>query len=196
MNCLRSLGRWDRGFESHSKAWMFGVCVCVYSVCVILCLGSGLRRADHQSKESYRLLKMIKELNKRPGPWMSWKSHWKKETYGINSYNVLLTYLQWVISFFFALQAQFGPWPTSMKFFILLAFLYLRQLVGLLGRVISLLQGLYLYTNTEKRARAHTHTQTLHIHALSGIRTHDPGFRASEDSACLRPLGYRDRRVH
>jgi hypothetical protein len=28
---------------------------------------------------------------------------------------------------------------------------------------------------------------------MSGIRTHDPGFRESEDSAYLRPLGYRDR---
>jgi hypothetical protein len=30
---------------------------------------------------------------------------------------------------------------------------------------------------------------TSNIHALNGIRTHDPGFRASEDSSCLRPLG-------
>jgi hypothetical protein len=51
---------------------------------------------------------------------------------------------------------------------------------------------LYLYINAEKR----THTQILNIHALSGIRTHDPGFRASEDSACLRPLGYRDRQAY
>jgi hypothetical protein len=28
---------------------------------------------------------------------------------------------------------------------------------------------------------------------LCGIRTHDPGFQASEDSTWLRPLGYRDR---
>jgi hypothetical protein len=34
---------------------------------------------------------------------------------------------------------------------------------------------------------------TSNIHALSGIRTHGPGFRANEDSAWLRPLGYRDR---
>jgi hypothetical protein len=32
----------------------------------------------------------------------------------------------------------------------------------------------------------HTHTD---IHALSGIRTHDPSVRASEDSSCLRPRG-------
>jgi hypothetical protein len=51
--------------------------------------------------------------------------------------------------------------------------------------IYSSSQGLYLYTNTEKR--------TPQIHALSEIRTHDPGFRASEDGACLRSLDYRDR---
>jgi hypothetical protein len=43
-----------------------------------------------------------------------------------------------------------------------------------------------------------TQTQNKHIHrpnihALCGIRTHDPTFRTSEDSSCLRPLGYCDR---
>jgi hypothetical protein len=47
-------------------------------------------------------------------------------------------------------------------------FLNLRQPVGLLGRGISPSQGLYLHTNTEK-------SQT-NIHAMSGIRTHDPSF--------------------
>jgi hypothetical protein len=94
--------------------------------------------------------------------------------------------------FFFslALQPQFGPWPTAMKLFHF-GFLDRRQSVGLLGRMISSSQGPYLYINTEKRT--HTHTQTLNIHALSGIRTHNPGFRASEDSTWLRLLGYRDR---
>jgi hypothetical protein len=73
------------------------------------------------------------------------------------------------------------------------AFLDFGQSVELPGRVISSSQGLYLYTTTEKRARAHTHT--INIHTLREIRTHDPGFRASEDSACLKPLGYRDRFV-
>jgi hypothetical protein len=46
-----------------------------------------------------------------------------------------------------------------------------------------------------------THAQNKHIHIpnihpLCGIRTPDPGFRASEDSTCLRPLGYRDRLRH
>jgi hypothetical protein len=44
-----------------------------------------------------------------------------------------------------------------------------------------------------KHRKTHTHTQTLNIHALSGIRTHGPGFQATEDSARPRPLGYRDR---
>jgi hypothetical protein len=43
-----------------------------------------------------------------------------------------------------------------------------------------------------------TQTQNKHIHirnthALCGIRTHEPGFRASEDSTCFRPLDYLDR---
>jgi hypothetical protein len=38
-------------------------------------------------------------------------------------------------------------------------------------------------------------THTSNIHGLSGIRTHDPGFRTSEDSTCLRPLSYRGRLV-
>jgi hypothetical protein len=64
------------------------------------------------------------------------------------------------------------------------------QTVGLLGRVISSSQGLYLNTGKHKQ---NNHIDTPNIHALGGIRIHDLGFRASEDSACLRPLGYRDR---
>jgi hypothetical protein len=77
-----------------------------------------------------------------------------------------------------------------------LSFLFLDQgqSVGLLGRVISSSQGLYLYTNTKKK-KTHTHTQTINLHALSGIRTDGPGFRASEDSASPRPLGYCDRLI-
>jgi hypothetical protein len=39
MNCLRSIGSWDHGFESHTRHRCL---VCVYSVCVVLCLGRGL----------------------------------------------------------------------------------------------------------------------------------------------------------
>jgi hypothetical protein len=50
-----------------------------------------------------------------------------------------------------------------MKLSVSLQLLDLGQSVGLLGRVISSSQGLYLYTNTEN---AHT---TLNIHARVGI---------------------------
>jgi hypothetical protein len=69
-----------------------------------------------------------------------------------------------------------------MKLPVSLQLLELGQSVELLGRMISSSQGLYLYTNTEN---THT-TQTLNIHALSGIRTHGPGVRETEDSSCLR----------
>jgi hypothetical protein len=78
MNCLRSLGRWNRRFESHSGHGCL-VCVCVYSVFVLSCVSvATLRRTDHSFKESYRLWKTITGLNKRPGPWTGWKSHWKR----------------------------------------------------------------------------------------------------------------------
>jgi hypothetical protein len=37
-----------------------------------------------------------------------------------------------------------------------------------------------------------THT---YIHALSGIRTHDPSVRVSEDSSCLRPCSHWDQHI-
>jgi hypothetical protein len=56
--------------------------------------------------------------------------------------------------------------------------MFSTQTVGLLGQVISPSQGRYLHTD---------------IHTLSGIRTHDPSIRASEDSSCLRHRGHWDR---
>jgi hypothetical protein len=62
MNCLPSLGRWDRWFESHSGHGYL-VCVCVYSVFVLSCVyAAALRRADHSSKKSYRLWRKKKKL--------------------------------------------------------------------------------------------------------------------------------------
>jgi hypothetical protein len=43
---------------------------------------------------------------------------------------------------------------------------------------------------THRTAQTQTHTD---IHALRGIRTHNPSVRTSEDSSCLRPLGHCDR---
>jgi hypothetical protein len=47
-----------------------------------------------------------------------------------------------------------------------------------------------------KHRTAQTQTKHIHIqniHVLSGVKTHDPGFRASEESIYLRRLGYSDR---
>jgi hypothetical protein len=38
-------------------------------------------------------------------------------------------------------------------------------------------------------------THTPNIHARTGIRTHDHSVRASEDSSCLRPVGYPGRQL-
>jgi hypothetical protein len=81
-----------------------------------------------------------------------------------------------------ALEPFVGPWP-------LLQFRNLfTQPVGLLGRVIGPSQGRYLNTGQHKQ-RINAHKD---IHALSGIRTHDPGVRASEYSSCLKPSGHCD----
>jgi hypothetical protein len=74
----KSIGRsqWPRGLRPARtlrscvrisfKAWIF---VCVYSVFVLSCVQvAALRRADHSSKESYRLCKEFTKLKKRPGP--------------------------------------------------------------------------------------------------------------------------------
>jgi hypothetical protein len=89
--------------------------------------------------------------------------------------------------FFFsmALPAHSGPRP-------LFQFRnHFSQTVGLLGRVTSPSQGRYLNTGQHKyRINARTD-----IHALNGIRTHDPSVRAREDSSYLRPRGYCDRHI-
>jgi hypothetical protein len=62
--------------------------------------------------------------------------------------------------------------PTYRRFLELF-----RHTVGLLGRVISPSQGLYLHRTTE-----HRKTRT-NIHALSGIRTHDPSNQPAKTHA-------------
>jgi hypothetical protein len=64
--------------------------------------------------------------------------------------------------------------------------------VGVLGRGISPSQGLYLHTEQHKQ-RINSHNTD--IHALSGIRTHNPSIRESEDSLRLRPRGHCDRPI-
>jgi hypothetical protein len=58
--------------------------------------------------------------------------------------------------------------------------IFFTERAGHVGRVISPSQGRYLHTGQYKhRINAHTN-----IHALSGIRTHDPRVRAREDNSC------------
>jgi hypothetical protein len=78
--------------------------------------------------------------------------------------------------FFNGSTAPLGP---DLCFF---SFTIISQIVGLLGRGISSSQGLYLNTGKQKQNK---HIHTPNIHALSGIRTHDPSVRTSEDSSCL-----------
>jgi hypothetical protein len=67
--------------------------------------------------------------------------------------------------------------------------LILYTVVGLLGRGISPSQGLYIHTEQHKH-RINAHRD---IHNFSGIRTHDPNFRARGYRLCLRPRGHCDR---
>jgi hypothetical protein len=81
-----------------------------------------------------------------------------------------------------AVHPYVGPWPF-FSFFILYT----------VGRTPSkgdqpVARPLPTHRTTQKRINAHN----TDIHALSGIRTHDPSVRASEDSSCLSPRCHRD----
>jgi hypothetical protein len=71
--------------------------------------------------------------------------------------------------------------------------LVVLRTVGLLGRVFSSSQGLYL--NTGQQKTQNKYVLIPNIHALYGIQNHDPRFRVRENSTCLRLLGYCDRPV-
>jgi hypothetical protein len=69
MNCLCSLGRGDRGFESH-LGHGFLVCICIFFVCVsaVLRLGRGLAT-------SWSLIKGILSSVSRSGNWKEARAH-------------------------------------------------------------------------------------------------------------------------
>jgi hypothetical protein len=67
---------------------------------------------------------------------------------------------------------------------------FYTQSAELLGRGISLSQGLYLHTGQRKHR---INAQNADINALNAIRTHDPSVQESEDSSCFRPRGHCDR---
>jgi hypothetical protein len=97
----------------------------------------------------------------------------------------------WHVYFFLWLYNPIQALAASMKFSVSLQLLDLEQSVGLLGRWSARRKA---STCTQTQKNAHT-TQTLHIHAQSGIRTRGLGVCSSEDSLCLRPLGYRNGRL-
>jgi hypothetical protein len=101
----------------------------------------------------------------------TWTSFFRGET------NLLINKIIWVIY-----QWLYSPLLGPGLFFSFVIFFYTERL---LGRVVSSSQGRYLHTEQhEHRINAHTD-----IHASSRIRTHDPSFRASEDTSCLRQRG-------
>jgi hypothetical protein len=67
----------------------------------------------------------------------------------IRSIQNILSY--YFLLFFLWLYSPIQALAASMKLSVSLQLLYTGQSVGLLGRVISSSQGLYLYINTEKR---------------------------------------------
>jgi hypothetical protein len=74
---------------------------------------------------------------------------------------------------------------ASVKRFVSLQFLNLRQSGGFLGREISPSQGRYV-TQTQINTDIHTWTE---------IRNHDPSDRSGQDISCLIPRGYVDQQI-
>jgi hypothetical protein len=61
----RTLGSWVR---ISVMAWMFGVCIGLFCVRVVLCLGRGFATGCTLVQGVLLSVKMITEMNKRPGP--------------------------------------------------------------------------------------------------------------------------------
>jgi hypothetical protein len=74
MNCLRSLERWDRGFESRSRHGCL-FCVRLFCVCVVLCVGSGLATGWFPVQGIIPSAYRIKKLKNRPRPNKGLYSH-------------------------------------------------------------------------------------------------------------------------
>jgi hypothetical protein len=104
----------------------------------------------HRSENQRRLRNLIQLFSTNSNTFrmsadtvpFSWNRHW----------------LHLSLFFPLALSPNSGPGVPPYNFPFHFSLLDLRQSVGLLGRMISLSQGLYLYTNTEKR----TYTNTKH----------------------------------
>jgi hypothetical protein len=80
--------------------------------------------------------------------------------------------------------------PTFSSIGLISQFLDHSQTIGLLGRVISSSQGLYLNTGQLRHRKTHTRIKHPCPEWDSNTRSRLPSKRIS---TCLRPLGYRDR---
>jgi hypothetical protein len=88
----------------------------------------------------------------------------------------------YLVSFIKALEPFFGSWPL----FSVLQPFYTDCRIPFREWAAHHKAAAHTQDN---RHRINTHTN---IHALGEIRTHDPSFRASEDSSCIRRRGHRD----
>jgi hypothetical protein len=111
------------------------------------------------------------------------------ELNAINSFVIILLFIP-LIPYFYGVEVR------------LLVFYTIGRTPWTSDRPVARPLSKHKTTQTQnKRTHTHTHTHTYtytytpNIHDLSGIRTHDHGLQASEDSSCLRPLGYRNRLV-
>jgi hypothetical protein len=86
-----------------------------------------------------------------------------------------------------ALPAHSGPW-TLIQFHN--HFFTDGRTPWMSDQLVARPLPIHRTTQTQNK-RIHT----PNIHALSGIRTHDPSVRASEDSSCLTPRSYCDRQT-
>jgi hypothetical protein len=105
----------------------------------------------------------------------------------IRLYGMVINYVQGQLFFSLALQPQFWPSPTSMKLSVSLQFSR-SWTVGRTPWTGDQLVARHLPVHKHRNTHTHTHTQTLNIHALGGIRTHDPGYR--ERAGSNLPLRY------
>jgi hypothetical protein len=94
----------------------------------------------------------------------------------------LFSYFLQVLFFSLWLYSPYHVLAASMKLSVSLLLLDLGQSVGLLDGWSRHKAS----TCTQTQKNSHT-TQSVNIHALSGIRTHGPGVRASENSSYHRP---------
>jgi hypothetical protein len=159
-----------------------------------------LRQVNPTSKTFYQIsVKMFSKLGEKRRPWAAQMPHKKKKKKDeeekkekplVTRFSTAVTKslvrldpqpAQFHLHYFFHSCCSLLKHRASVKRFISLQFLNLRQSVALLGRGITPPQGRHL-----------TQTQT-DIQTLRGIQIHDPSVPAGEDISCLRLLGHCDR---